>query len=101
MDGDRIMTRAEALRRLQAEGYKIGKSKLYLDCRAGLLRLQPDRSILKSDLDSYCQALKRPDSWGGSADRRAVLYAARRSLVKALRLLDLVARQLGAGGKND
>ena len=38
---------------LQAEGWKIKKSKVYQDAKSGLLRVQPDGSVLRADLDSY------------------------------------------------
>ena len=42
-----------ACRTLQEEGWKIKKSKLYQDAKSGKLRVQPDRSVLRADLDSY------------------------------------------------
>ena len=45
--------RLEAHQYLRRLGYKIGKSKFYQDCKAGLCRMQADASIYKSDLDGY------------------------------------------------
>lgn len=45
--------RIEAVNYLKRQGYKIGKSKLYGDCKKGLLRLQDDGSVLDSDLKKY------------------------------------------------
>jgi hypothetical protein len=42
-----------AVQHLQDQGYKIAKSKIYQDAKAGLLRVQPDRTVLRADLDSY------------------------------------------------
>lgn len=38
---------------LQADGWKIKKTKMYQDAKSGLLRVQPDGSVLRADLDSY------------------------------------------------
>ena len=45
--------RLEALEYLQRRGYKIGKSKLYKDVRNGLLKIQANGNVYKSDLDNY------------------------------------------------
>jgi hypothetical protein len=42
-----------ACQALQEEGWKIKKSKLYQDAKTGKLRVQPDRTVLRADLDSY------------------------------------------------
>lgn len=47
--------RIEALSWLQRQGYKIAKSKLYKDCKQGLLKLQNDGSVLESDLKRYAR----------------------------------------------
>ncbi|MBW2653643.1 MAG: hypothetical protein JRC91_01570 [Deltaproteobacteria bacterium] len=47
--------RIEALAWLQRQGYKIAKSKLYKDCKQGLLKLQNDGSVLESDLKRYAR----------------------------------------------
>jgi len=38
---------------LQAAGWKIKKTKIYQDAKSGMLRVQPDRTVLRADLDSY------------------------------------------------
>ena len=55
--------RLEALKYLQRVGYKVGKSKLYQDVKAGLLRLQSDGSVLESDVKAYVAraGLVKPD----------------------------------------
>jgi len=55
--------RLEVLKYLQRLGYKVGKSKLYQDCKAGLLRLQSDGSVLESDVKAYVAkaGLVKPD----------------------------------------
>ncbi|MDA3833963.1 MAG: hypothetical protein PF495_11255, partial [Spirochaetales bacterium] len=45
--------RIEALEWLNRQGYKIAKSKLYADCKKGLLKLQDDGSVFESDLKRY------------------------------------------------
>jgi hypothetical protein len=42
-----------AVQHLQEQGWKIKKSKVYADAKAGRLRVQADRSVLRADLDSY------------------------------------------------
>jgi hypothetical protein len=49
--------RIEALGHLQAQGYKIKKSKLYDDAKKGFLRLQPDGSIAEKDLERYVKRI--------------------------------------------
>ena len=57
---DRIFkNRLEVLEYLQDLGYGIQKSKLYLDCNAGILRMQPDKSILESAVQDY---IRHPES---------------------------------------
>jgi len=46
-------TRTEALKYLQGQGYKIKKSKLYNDAKAGLLAVQADGTVLKADVSDY------------------------------------------------
>jgi len=59
--------RIEALAWLQRQGFKIAKSKLYLDCKRGLLKLQDDGSVFETDLKKYArkvglnQLSKTPD----------------------------------------
>lgn len=45
--------RSEAAAVLQRQGYKIGKSKFYKDCKAGLCRMEADGSITESNLRRY------------------------------------------------
>ena len=42
-----------AVQYLQEQGWKVKKSKVYKDAKSGLLRVQPDRTVLRADLDSY------------------------------------------------
>lgn len=55
--------RLEAHKYLQRLGYKVGKSKFYQDCKAGLLRMQSDGSVLESDVKTYVAraGLVKPD----------------------------------------
>jgi len=54
--------RIEALQHLQAQGYKIKKSKLYDDAKAGFLRMQPDGTVTEKDLERYVKrvGLEKP-----------------------------------------
>ena len=66
MAGDRepsFDNRLEAHGYLKRLGYKIGKSKFYQDCKAGLLRMQGDGSVLESDVKAYIAraGLVKPD----------------------------------------
>ena len=45
--------RVEALRALQADGYKIKKSKFYADCKVGLCQLGADGSVTENELNRY------------------------------------------------
>ena len=46
-------SRLEVLAYLQGQGYKIKKSKLYLDCKKGLLKVEPDGSVLPESVKNY------------------------------------------------
>ncbi len=61
--------RIEALAHLQAQGYKIKKSKLYEDAKAGFLRMQKDGSVFERDLDRYVKrvGLEKPEELGAAA----------------------------------
>jgi hypothetical protein len=45
------------MKHLQAQGYKIKKSKLYSDRKKKLIRVQPDGSVFKKDADAYAKTL--------------------------------------------
>ena len=45
--------RAEALKELKSQGYKIGKSKFYKDCSDGICKIEPDGQITESSLKRY------------------------------------------------
>lgn len=55
--------RLEAHGYLKRLGYKVGKSKFYQDCKAGMLRMQSDGSVLESDVKAYVAraGLVKPD----------------------------------------
>jgi hypothetical protein len=53
--GPSFANRVEALEWLQRQGYKIKKSKLYQDCKKGLLKLQDDGSVFELDLKKYAR----------------------------------------------
>ena len=46
-------TRLDALKYLQDQGYKVGRSKLYKDAASGLLALEPDGSVTEKALKRY------------------------------------------------
>jgi len=54
--------RIEVLKYLNRQGYAIQKSKLYADCKAGMLRMQSDKTVLESDVHSYIRkaGLEKP-----------------------------------------
>ena len=49
----RFKNRLEALEYLQGQGYKIKKSKLYQDVKAGILRVNPDGTVSLSQIQKY------------------------------------------------
>jgi hypothetical protein len=51
---------------LKAEKMKVGKSKLYKDAEKGLLRVQPDGSVLLSDVELYTRAYLTPKQKAGN-----------------------------------
>ncbi len=57
-----LKNRLEVMKHLRREGFKIGKTKLYKDASDGLLRIQPDGSVLEKDIDRYVRisGLKKP-----------------------------------------
>jgi len=46
-------SRVEVVKWLQGQGWKIKKTKLYQDAASGLLRVQPDGSVLRADAADY------------------------------------------------
>lgn len=52
-------------RHLKDQGVRIGKSKLYKDAESGRLRVQPDGSVLLSDVDLYVKAYLTPRQKAG------------------------------------
>lgn len=54
-------TQTEALEYLHGLGLKISRGKLSKDYRAGILRCQPDKTFLESDVAAYAESLKAPD----------------------------------------
>ena len=56
-------------RYIKSQGIKIGQRKLYKDAESGKLRVQPDGSVLLSDVDLYIRAYGTPrQKAAGSAD---------------------------------
>jgi len=53
--GRLFKNRAEALRHLQAKGYKVKKSKFYKDVKSGLCHINPDGQISEGALSRYIQ----------------------------------------------
>lgn len=70
MNGEpNLRTRSKALARLQAQGYKVEKSKLYADARLGRLPLQADGSIRTDDLQAYAERfLDKQKAWSETGD---------------------------------
>ncbi len=47
------------LKFLKAEGFKVGRDKIYGDVKKGLLRVQKDKSVLGADVKLYSATLKQ------------------------------------------
>jgi hypothetical protein len=77
--------RIEALNHLQAQGYKIKKSKLYEDAKTGFLRLRPDGAVAERDLERYVKrvGLEKP---AAIADARASELQARKLALEVSKL---------------
>lgn len=57
---DRVLkNRMEVMEYLQDLGYGVQKSKIYNDCKTGILRMQPDKTILESAIKDY---IRHPES---------------------------------------
>ena len=56
-DGAIPANRLEAVSWLQAQGYKIAKTRFYSDCKKGLVVMRPDGSILPRELLRYAGAV--------------------------------------------
>jgi len=57
----------DVVKHLQAQGYKVKKSKVYGDRKRGLIRVQEDGSVLHSDVKMYAALLDR--TFGESGDK--------------------------------
>jgi len=64
--------RLAVLAYLKGHGYKLAKSKIYNDAKAGLLRLQPDGSVLDSDVKRYIRLANVKKVTETNAQSRAV-----------------------------
>jgi len=53
--------RAAVLSYLEKQGYKIKKTKLYRDAQKGLLKIEPDGSVLEIAVRAYMAALAKKD----------------------------------------
>lgn len=51
----------QVLQHLKDAGYKIGKSKLYEDARKGAIRINPDNTVLETEVRAYAGTLARVD----------------------------------------
>lgn len=74
---------------LTAAGWKIKKSKLYKDKNKGLLKVQPDGSVLKTDADAYAALHLAPADAAPEADTDGMLKLKREIQEEEL----LLARQ--------
>ena len=50
---ERFDSRKSVLEYLNDNGYSVSQGKLYGDCKKGLLKLQADKSVLKSSVEAY------------------------------------------------
>lgn len=89
-------TRIEALAYLQRQGYKIKKSKLYKDTQDGRLKLQPDGSVLESDLNRYIRRtnLAKPSETPESDASNTLLERAKQEVIKYKHQNQLLELQL-------
>lgn len=53
------------LKFLGDEGFKVGRDKIYQDAKAGLLRVQKDKTVLGVDVELYSGTLKRTHDGDG------------------------------------
>jgi len=51
----------QVLQHLKDAGYKIGKSKLYEDAKKGAIRINPDNTVLETEVRAYAGTLARVD----------------------------------------
>jgi hypothetical protein len=70
-------------------GWKVKKSKLYADKKRGLLKMQPDGTVLKADADTYAAANLAPADAAPDADDQETLRIKRETLA-----VDLATKQL-------
>ena len=49
----------QVFQHLKTAGYKIGKSKLYEDAKKGSIRVNPDHSVLETEVRAYAGTLQR------------------------------------------
>jgi len=66
MDKESFVNKYAVFVSLKEDGLKVGKSKLYKDAEKGLLRVQPDGSVLLSDVELYKRAYLTPRQKAGS-----------------------------------
>lgn len=60
MSGRVFRTQGDVLNFLHELGLKISRAKLSKDYRAGILRCQPDKTFIESDISAYAESLKAP-----------------------------------------
>ena len=66
---------------LSASGWKVKKSKLYQDKKKGLLKVQPDGTVLKLDADTYAAGNLAPADAAPDADDQETLRIKRELLL--------------------
>jgi hypothetical protein len=100
-DGGRAFrNRLEVMQYLQAQGYKIRKSKLYLDAKSGLLRVNPDGTLTMAQVDKYVNHPKsgllrlRLDNDGGLLPSQEIEDLQRQKLIIEIKKNDEQARRL-------
>jgi len=67
-------TRIDVLKYLQGKGYGLKKSKLYNDAKNGLLKIQPDGTVRRSDVSDYilrAELKKKTDEYGNVEELHA------------------------------
>ena len=54
-----FLNRRVAVKKLQDAGYKISDAQFYRHCKKGMVRINPDGSILEAEIRGYAANLKR------------------------------------------
>ncbi len=100
-DGGRLFrNRLEVVQYLQTQGYKVRKSKMYSDAKAGLLRVNADGTITLAQVDKYINHPKsgllrlKLDDDGGVLPSQEIEDLQRQKLITEIRKNEEQAKRL-------